>query len=636
MLSMTDPNDKDPSQLVAELRQLESLFCGQALSGLDRSALAVLDQDRPVWQGTAVPALFRQFALSGSGLLVPTTVRRPAPIDAMATYMTATEIVGRPLNLEEVVDLLQAVSLQDALMACGWLMAQLQQEARSTRDIQLDLVDQLCDATTKPRASAMVKDQWVFLAPQVVLGVMKLSLSLDHVDQTSDGTDALRNVVLAELGLAQFLSGRDPEPERQWGSLPAGLSLELIANQHFNASTPTGAAIARYQMMWREIPHELEPSVAAAHEGAFLDATGTTMEECQRVGMALMTHVLVHKNANLRPDYLSSLQLTESERRAVDLFVVDEKHLQMLLKDELQHFGFNWTANTFRRYPIVRHQDGSMTVLSSDFLRDRACGSAIYWELDQHFVPRSKPWGRFKRFMGLVAEDYVRHSFESMYPELSDGAKRLWTERELKEIWPGERVCDFAIDVGEAWLCVEVVSHVLSAGASTATSVEALDGDVRMMVEEKAEQLDSTIQLLLGEGAAELLGPQISGPKRALPVIIATRGFPVNPITMTVIQERLTSKKLLQHQQIGQLEVLDLDNLEAIEAIMESGGPTLAQLLEDKASAGLRLASMDQFLAFERHLALQRPSRLQRPLDEAQEGLLRWAERRLCPDAPAA
>ena len=636
MLSLTNRNDKNPSQLVAELRQLESLFCGQEPGGLDRGALAVPDQEGPVWQGTTVPALVRQFAPNASGLLVPTSVRRPAPIDAMATFMTATEIVGRPLSLEEVVGLLQAVSLQDALMACGWLMAQLQQEARSRRDIQLDLVDQLCDATTKSRARAMVKDRWVFLAPQVVLGVVKLSLSLDHVARTSGGTDALRNVVLAELGLAQFLPGRGPDPERQWGSLPEGLSLELIANQHFNASTPTAAAIARYQMMWHEIPHQLEPSVAAAHECAFLDATGTTMEECHRVGMVLMTHVLVHKNANLPPDYLASLELTESERRAVDLYVADENHLQMLLRNEIQQFGFNWAANTFRRYPIIRHQDRSMTVLSSEFLRDRACGSAIYWELDQHFVPRSKHWGRFKRFRGLVAEDYVRHSLESMFPKLADGAQRLWTERDLKQIWPRKKVCDFVVDVGEAWLCVEVVSHVLSAGASTATSVDALNGDVRMMVEEKVEQLDSTARSLLGNGAEVLLGLHTGGPNRVLPVLIATSGVPVNPITMTVIQERLTSKTLLQHQQIGQLEILDLYNLEALEAVMEKGGPTLAQLLEDKASAGLRLASMDQYLAFERHLDLQRPSRLQRPLDEAQDGLLRWAEQRLRPNAPAA
>ncbi len=105
---------------------------------------------------------------------------------------------------------------------------------------------------------------------------------------------------------------------------------------------------------------------------------------------------------------------------------------------------------------------------------------------------------------------------------------------------------------------------------------------------------------------------------------------------MTVIQERLVVKNLLQDRQVGQLEILDLDNIEAIETIMERGGASFAQILEEKATAGLRLASMDQYLAFERRLTLQRPSRLQRPLDEAQDGLLRWAEGRLRPDVPAA
>ncbi len=236
---------------------------------------------------------------------------------------------------------------------------------------------------------------------------------------------------------------------------------------------------------------------------------------------------------------------------------------------------------------------------------------------------------------GLVAEDYVRQSLESMYPELPGGTKRLWTEAELRCVWRDHKLCDFVVDAADAWLCIEVVSHVLSGGASTASSVEALNKDIRMMVEEKAEQLDSTIRLLLSQGR-KLTGQGSHAPRKAIPVVLATGGFPVNPITMTVIQERLVVKNLLQDRQVGQLEILDLDNIEAIETIMERGGASFAQILEEKATAGLRLASMDQYLAFERRLTLQRPSRLQRPLDEAQDGLLRWAEGWLRPDVPAA
>lgn len=42
----------------------------------------------------------------------------------------------------------------------------------------------------------------------------------------------------------------------------------------------------------------------------------------------------------------------------------------------------------------------------------------------------------------------------------------------------------------------------------------------------------------------------------------------------------------------------------------EQGGPSLAELLRDKQTANLRLASLDQYMHFERRLALRRPRRI--------------------------
>jgi hypothetical protein len=58
------------------------------------------------------------------------------------------------------------------------------------------------------------------------------------------------------------------------------------------------------------------------------------------------------------------------------------------------------------------------------------------------------------------------------------------------------------------------------------------------------------------------------------------------------------------------VEILDFDNLKQGEGAAQQGGPTLAELLADKQTANLRLASLDQYMHFERNRALRRPDRI--------------------------
>jgi hypothetical protein len=104
--------------------------------------------------------------------------------------------------------------------------------------------------------------------------------------------------------------------------------------------------------------------------------------------------------------------------------------------------------------------------------------------------------------------------------------------------------------------------------------------------------------------------------------VVAGYGFPVNPITMSVIRQRATTAGLLQGPDVGAVEVLDFDMLEQVEAMAEQGGPNLAELLRDKQTANLRLASLDQYMHYEQRLALRRPGRLDPILRRAFDRIL--------------
>jgi hypothetical protein len=102
-------------------------------------------------------------------------------------------------------------------------------------------------------------------------------------------------------------------------------------------------------------------------------------------------------------------------------------------------------------------------------------------------------------------------------------------------------------------------------------------------------------------------------------VVLVAHGFPVNPITMAELHERVGRAGLLQGAHVGRLEIVDLDELEQVEALHEAGGASLATLLADKQTANLFRTALNQYLFFERRVPLTRPDRQGRLGQEVME-----------------
>jgi hypothetical protein len=212
-----------------------------------------------------------------------------------------------------------------------------------------------------------------------------------------------------------------------------------------------------------------------------------------------------------------------------------------------------------------------------------------------------------------VVERHVRDGVEAMAAQLTGGARRIWDDDDQQAAWgkrsKKEKACDLLIDYGWAWVCIEVVSGRLTQKSVARGSGGDFDQDVDKLVEDKLEQLDATIRNLR-DREAELTGRAPMPGKRFFPVVLAGYGFPANPITMSVIQQRTAAAGLLQGPDVGAVEILDFDTLEQVEAVAEQGGPSFADLLAGKQTANLRLASLDQYMHFERKLELRRPRRV--------------------------
>jgi hypothetical protein len=105
-------------------------------------------------------------------------------------------------------------------------------------------------------------------------------------------------------------------------------------------------------------------------------------------------------------------------------------------------------------------------------------------------------------------------------------------------------------------------------------------------------------------------------------VLVVADGFPVNPISVTLLRERLAAAGLLQQSDTAPLEVLDLEELAIIEHIQDAGGPSLRELLAAHEESGVMgNVGLREFILVALRLQLQRGT----VESDAMDRLLQWA-----------
>ncbi|MFF1359204.1 hypothetical protein [Streptomyces sp. NPDC058297] len=135
--------------------------------------------------------------------------------------------------------------------------------------------------------------------------------------------------------------------------------------------------------------------------------------------------------------------------------------------------------------------------------------------------------------------------------------------------------------------------------AATAVPGESQIEDIDKLVEE-LDQIDATITALRRDEAALTSAPA-GGGRRFLPLLVLPEGFPVNLVTLTVIRECAWAKGLFTKPDTDPVEIVDIEELEMIEALQESCGSSLLDILRSKQSGSLHNAVVRDHIA--RHAA---------------------------------
>jgi hypothetical protein len=573
-------------QFDEELQRLQRLFTGRQPAD-SADYLFVPEPSVPYIRGSAARSLAPRFVPLQSGLLVPVGARRgPAPIDMVGTYLTAEDI-GLPIGLSHALRWMGGWQREAVLRAVAFLLAQRHAIGAQPTELDRELAGWLFTEPTRELVLNLLRGRRSLLSPQALLIVAKAALQISP----ENGDEELEFFVPAVLAIQQGLTA--PGEDRGEHLSPGGrLFREIVRSQAFYSDTYERVHTTTFQTRWRDLPPMMsEPRMDLVAE--FEAATGVMLDDFTALGIGLWARTIETTGQPIPLAFLSSFRWdAERLERALGLISRRPTELgELLERDEERLQGFSWTFDRLRQFPVIRLDDERVLVLSPRLLLERVMGWLPIFDVRQAWRDRGDDT-RSARLMTFFERVCERQALDAVRSIGRGGpGRRVYEEDELRAAFGADRrVADAVFDAGSAWIVVEVSTHQLNQRARAGDSEADLARDLELGIYQKAEQLDSTIAALV-EDEERLTRYQAIAGRRFVPVLVATEGFPVNPMTTAVIERELAERGLLQGNLVDRIRILDLEELELVEGIAESGQTAFLELLRDWDGSTLR--SMD-------------------------------------------
>ncbi|MFG2305273.1 hypothetical protein [Actinacidiphila glaucinigra] len=515
-------------------------------------------------------------------------------------YLTFKEIFGVPADPAYPVAQLRALPLGYVLRFCAELLNALSRPGASHADVDRGFATQWLQEPLRTRVLNQLRSpQRALLVPQALMLLARAAV--EHSPDSLPDDAKPGDLIGALLSYSDMIGLSGERGPTVIADQPGDLGREIIANQHFNNNTSVPHTLARYMRRWRELPQQLAGSDGMVDLPAVYEqCTGVTLDELTVVAGALWAAACQGKVLTPIAE-LETLLPAGQLTKVLSLISADLDTLRQSVQSERSQRHTEWTFDAFQQRPVIRLEDTFLLVMDQRHLIERTFGWLPI--LDIRFPPEAQPRpnnhaklaeqavGTLRRFSELYVSE-VLHSITGQ-----GAARRVYDDAELKVAFrgKGQKIADAAVDYGDTWIVVEVTTSQLQRDAATAVPGDAQVKDIDKLLEE-LRQIDATIQALRND-ESRLTGVPTQIRRRYLPLLLLTEGFPVNPVTMTVIRERTHRRGLLQGQDVMPLEIIDVEELEQIEALQEQQGVGLLAVIQRKQASSLERMSMRSFLA---------------------------------------
>jgi hypothetical protein len=482
------------------------------------------------------------------------------------------DVTTRPAYLDGLLrQFLRQPGLREGLAALV-VLGRIQGDADAERDLTVAIAEALPREDAVRFRNALREgpvDRRILLARQLVLAACRMALLVPEGERQGQSTNPVAATVITHLVGDAMPNDVHPGGETLAG-MPPALAMGILQNQTFNEGLDVVATIDRTVRLWRTTSPKIESLCGGrAPAELLLEASQLEVEDFVALGFAHYAHSMSWSPG--QPVLISrglGSGMADQTKEAFYFHVAAEPSWYVS-KIETTHGG-EWDFLAFQERPIVDF-GADVLVLDSKFLFQRVT-DGLYWIVHDFVKSQFGDTARLQwtQAWGEMVESCVEEQLVVLPPRLLGGGSLYYTEDDLKRAYPGRKAADVVIDGGEKWVAFEIVSGQLTVGTRVEGQVEALMSDLEKLVFKKTRQLDSTAQCLL-ERPSALTGTTSEPMRRVIPVIVAGGGFPVNPVSARLIEAQVATESLFAHAMTDPLCILDLEELDMLEALREQG-----------------------------------------------------------------
>ncbi len=563
---------------------LFSLFAANEPESL-RTYLAVPQAGQQLVLGSSVPSLQSSFARDRVGLWVPESASGPQPLDMFLTYVTLPEYAVP----SEFADTLDLDALVDELSAWGPFQQRIVNVAMLTGiaddEDKLDTLAELYRGMLQPAVAERLHNtlrtqpqspRRRLLSRQGLFVAMKEILrNPDDDPRTTDGSIA-RSIALVHT-VSSRLSYRSANvSESLLGGMPSTLVMELVQNELFHRSDDDLSLLYRHYLLWTRYGGDLvRTDLRRTPDELLAEATGLGILDWIAFGFAVVAQR--RNRTSDSPFWFSADYFSNADPDALGAFLQHTAADAETFSREFDGVDERWGFLPIQQHPILEHAD-SYLLLDESSLLDRVTRS-LYWDVHDHErdTHGDQALLRWTQAHGEMIESYAVDTAKTMAPPLLGPGQTVYLESEFRAVYDG-KICDVGIDLGRDMCLIEVVGGQVKTGTRIDGDPDDFAADTERLVLKKARQLSSiAAEVLLDE--SKLTGVEAVANRRLVPVLVGLGTYPVNPLSIGMIEQLLEGEGLFDDPRIEPLCIIDLGELEMLSGWSSGGGPTIAEAL---------------------------------------------------------
>jgi hypothetical protein len=560
MAEVSDPLDKLVTMLTA--------------SDVDQgTGLSIIEAGVPYLAGTTLPVAAMPLGMAPGGLLRVTSAA-PHILEYTKVYLIADDYwsaadLGCDADAwhERLIAILVGVAPRDEMLCCLGQLGAVLQRPEIIEQLVTGLQGILAPAPYQRLLNSVRFNGRAPLVRQALLGAFREVLVRDQ--QVGSGiTNPLAAALLLTHAVAATFANEPPDAGERIGGFPAPVAVDLSCNLDFNASRDVYAVIDRTLRLWRKYGEVGAKLVSADPAKLLQNATGLEVEDLVAFGFAIWTAldawewgtpILVNRDLVPNADpikWATFLEMVASTPEEAATRVA--------------HPRSEWDYLAFQSRPILNLPNG-LLVVDVPYLLGRVM-TGLYWDVFDDLRDKGGTEHlTWTQAWGDMVEALVEDSLRPIAPPVLDNSsKTFYTEEDLEVAYPdpGVRRSDALIDFGPTVGAFEIVSGQLTTRSRVDGDPDAFKDDLEKIAYKKLRQLDGTLRAVLAN-LTHLYGHAV--PRPIQPVVVAGGGLPISPVTVNAIAEYCQTKDLFANGLIRRPVVIDLAEVEMLEALHEGG-----------------------------------------------------------------